>query len=746
MLSRLVPLVSAFLFAVALVASPAPQAAAQAGASISGTVTGPDSAPPQGGTVWVEVSPTSNHLAGAQVTADPATGAYRIDGLEPGADLRVSFHYEGPQNLLSEYWGGAYYASEATLVTLAEGQELTMDAQLEVGAIIQGSLSTTDGSAVSGTVGVVPVDWGSDRPSFRYGAVTEGATYRSYPLPPGEYEVSWRTEPPLMRVNHNSVSAYDVDQGPPVTVTGNEPVVVDLTTGPWATLRGRILLDRDGELHPYTGPIDIESVSGPDQRKGLGSQVTDGDLSVQSLYEGEYVLRIPERYGAYVLPGYLGGDSAETATRYRVERHSTVTGVEGTAIEGGRFSVRIRYDEGYGLVEYAGTKVSIWRYDADAEAYAPVSTHDVVYGFPFTSPLLPTGRYLVRYFNPDVDSFGAEYHRDARYFVDSTDVTVTAGVTTALEDAVLEPRYFDVHRIAGADRFETAIQISRHLVPAGQRAPVVYLTNAFNFPDALAAGPAAIGRGGVILPTRTGALPASIQKRLAELDPVRVVLLGDENAVSAAVATAVRAVLPGVPVDRLGGSSRYATADLIVRDAFAVTGASTAVIATGRNYPDALAAGAAAGVNDAPVILVDGRSGADGRTLALLRDLGIDEVVIAGGLPSVGAQLEADLRGELGEDAVVRLAGADRYETAALINDFLLGESDYALLATGTNFADALTGGPLAGALGAPLYLSPQSCIPAVIGDAMLAKQVVGIDLLGGEPSLSLDVEDLILC
>ncbi|WP_243075825.1 cell wall-binding repeat-containing protein [Microbacterium sp. SS28] len=356
------------------------------------------------------------------------------------------------------------------------------------------------------------------------------------------------------------------------------------------------------------------------------------------------------------------------------------------------------------------------------------------------------GTYIVQFRPAAASELGWEYYDDSPYFGEGTPVVVVGGAETKLDDVILDPRLFDTWRLAGTNRFETAVEISKQLYGPGDHAPVVYVTNAFNFPDALAAGPAAIRAGGAILSTDPQYLPQVVSDRLGQLAPARVVILGDTKSVSGAVEATIRQLLPTADVDRLGGDSRYATADLIVRDAFLATGTTHAVIATGNNYPDALAAGPAVSVADAPVILVNGHGGLDDRTRALLDDLGVVDAVIVGGLPSVNSQLEAELRSQLGSAHVARLAGADRYETAALINDFYFAESDVAFLTTGANFADALTGGPLAGAYGAPLYLSSADCIPDPAADALWDKQVAGIFIFGGYPSLSPAIDALATC
>lgn len=169
-------------------------------------------------------------------------------------------------------------------------------------------------------------------------------------------------------------------------------------------------------------------------------------------------------------------------------------------------------------------------------------------------------------------------------------------------------------RLQGADRYETAVVTSQRYAPG---VPVVFVATGANFPDALSAAAAAAKLGGPLLLTMPGSLPSTVAAELDRLDPGQIYLLGGTGAISSAVESAISAY---GPVTRLGGADRYATGLRITSEAF--TSAPMVVIATGRNFPDALAATGLAGSQGAPVILVDGPAGAvPTATLQLIADL-----------------------------------------------------------------------------------------------------------------------------
>lgn len=286
-------------------------------------------------------------------------------------------------------------------------------------------------------------------------------------------------------------------------------------------------------------------------------------------------------------------------------------------------------------------------------------------------------------------------------------------------------------RIAGADRYSTAVEISRRAFPS--RAPVVYLASGESFPDGLAAGPAAAAQGGPVLLTTRASAPRVVLDEIDRLRPERVVIVGAEPSVSAEVETTVRQLPTAPEVVRLGGTDRFHTSRLIAEYAF--ESATDALVATGLKFPDALAAGPLAARRGGPVLLVNGGSGTlDTETRETLERLGVGWVGVVGDASSVSAGIASGL-GSAGID-VDRYAGADRFATAAqLAREFGVVETAY--LASGTGFPDALAGAAAAGATGAPLLLSRHGCMPAATRSALIRAEPDDVLVLGGLPTLS---------
>ncbi|NYF09139.1 putative cell wall-binding protein [Leifsonia sp. AK011] len=295
-------------------------------------------------------------------------------------------------------------------------------------------------------------------------------------------------------------------------------------------------------------------------------------------------------------------------------------------------------------------------------------------------------------------------------------------------------------RIAGANRYETGVQIAQRVEPftSGGR---VYLASGIAFPDALGAGPLAAHFDGAVLLTNPTSLSPAVKAELERLKPAEVVVIGGDTAVSPAVFDIVKGL--GFPhsTERIAGANRYETNRLIIDDVFPT--ATTAYIATGANFPDALAAGPAAIAEDGVVVLVNGANATlDAATVALLDGLDLTDIRVVGGPTTVSPGIESQLNG-LYPGHVVRLAGADRYSTAALIVGAAWPDgAPEAILTSGVNFPDALG----AGALGIPMLTSKPTCVPASVLAELGELQVSDVTLIGDPNALSTGVASFARC
>jgi putative cell wall-binding protein len=89
-----------------------------------------------------------------------------------------------------------------------------------------------------------------------------------------------------------------------------------------------------------------------------------------------------------------------------------------------------------------------------------------------------------------------------------------------------------------------------------------------------------------------------------------------------------------------------------------------------------------------------------------------------------------------------RLAGPDRYATAASIAQEGWTQSDYVILVSGENFPDALVAASLAKQYGAPILLSQKKCLPDVTKQTLIDLNVKNVILIGGSGVLSDQLQD----
>jgi putative cell wall-binding protein len=170
-------------------------------------------------------------------------------------------------------------------------------------------------------------------------------------------------------------------------------------------------------------------------------------------------------------------------------------------------------------------------------------------------------------------------------------------------------------------------------------------------------------------------------------------------------------------------------------------------LATGGGFADALAASAAAGSIAAPVLLVRPQATAlDAATIALIKKLGATRIIIAGGRGVVSTAVESSAEGIAGVTEVIRLAGTNRYATAAALNAFAFGSAESAYIVSGLDFPDALAAAAAAGAKRAPLHLSNGICTPTPSLQHLVDTGVERVAFAGGTGVLKSTVTEFLTC
>ncbi|MBA4246788.1 MAG: hypothetical protein C0444_00620 [Microbacterium sp.] len=358
---------------------------------------------------------------------------------------------------------------------------------------------------------------------------------------------------------------------------------------------------------------------------------------------------------------------------------------------------------------------------------------------------LPAGQYRVAFISRDSIALPVrEWHSNKLFSVIANVVTLANGAAFAFGDVVLEERTVGSQRFAGDNRYATATAISTNFLGPGDERDIV-IVNGQNFPDALGAGPLATVLRGPLLMVTQSSIPAETAAELDRLNPLSITIVGGTGVVSSEVEAQLAGYVGGSSnVTRIAGSNRYATSRAIVEALDNRSPITELFIATGGGFPDALSAVPAAGSVGGAVLLVNGGlSALDDSTASYIDGLNVPVTIVGGtGVVSAGIQNQLVNRGV----AVGRVAGSDRYATSIAIARGYFPYAEFAYLANGLGFADALAIGPWAAAGRSPVYLTQPTCITDAVFDDLIDGLYRNVVLVGGTGVLSTRVAAIEPC
>jgi putative cell wall-binding protein len=222
----------------------------------------------------------------------------------------------------------------------------------------------------------------------------------------------------------------------------------------------------------------------------------------------------------------------------------------------------------------------------------------------------------------------------------------------------------------------------------------------------------------------------------------------------------VSAALQPVTTDRITGVTRYQTSENAASANNSKNTATDLILASGANFPDALAAVGLAETEDASIILLPADGTMSASTIAVAA--AATNVFIVGGTNSLPSTVELTLTtsvalGGAGQTSadIARVSGNERYATAALVatrfgasNVAAFQTKKTAILVSGENFADAVSASMLvAGAKGStelsghPILLTKQNSLPSVTEVALINLGVTQVVIVGGTAAVSEQVE-----
>ncbi|MFP5325947.1 MAG: cell wall-binding repeat-containing protein, partial [Acidimicrobiia bacterium] len=284
-----------------------------------------------------------------------------------------------------------------------------------------------------------------------------------------------------------------------------------------------------------------------------------------------------------------------------------------------------------------------------------------------------------------------------------------------------------VTRIAGADRYDTAVQVVQRFFPSAVE--TVFVASGESHVDALAGVSAAGAQGAPVLLVPPDRLPSTqIRMELMRLDPETIVFLGGESAIPPNVEESVGDYAESTV--RLAGSDRYETALAISRATFP-GGAGTVYVAAGDRPADALSAGAVAAAGKMPLLLTPS-SGISAGVHQELDRLNPVNIVVLGGAGVISDAMASEL-GQHASGGVVRFGGEDRYATSAEVSRLSLSSPrPTVVLASGVSVVDALAAGASAATVGAPVLLVQPTCMADSVRTELARLAPTDLVVVGG--------------
>lgn len=347
---------------------------------------------------------------------------------------------------------------------------------------------------------------------------------------------------------------------------------------------------------------------------------------------------------------------------------------------------------------------------------------------------------------PDIGYLAGRYAEGAAAVVWAEDVApVFYGVN--IDDGQLSAYLYSPvsERSLGPTRYETAVDLNAEFVTS----EYVVLATGRNFPDALAAAPLAYHLGAPILLVEPSDIPSAVEDKIEALGATKAYIIGSTSAISDAVKTELVGLgMASGDIKRLQGSDRYQTAAQIAYELKALKGGgdlATAFIATGENFPDALAASSIAAKMGAPVLLVR-QDAVPGATAAAIDTLGVAETIVLGSDRAISDGVLAAL------PSPTRLGGSDRFGTAKEIADWAIDTSgggfstDELFVVTGMNFPDAMPCGVVAAGHSSVMLLV-YGDVPPATESYMTARKayISNIRIVGSTNAISSDVERVLV-
>lgn len=295
------------------------------------------------------------------------------------------------------------------------------------------------------------------------------------------------------------------------------------------------------------------------------------------------------------------------------------------------------------------------------------------------------------------------------------------------ENGVVQP---DWKVVKGANRYGTAAEISKMNTYQGS---TIVLVNGNSVADGITATPLAANMDASILLADKNSLPSETVKRINEIAPSKIVIIGGENAISKSLESKIASDY-GAEVVRIAGKDRYETSFEIAK-ALEENGVyiNKAYVVSGKGEPDALSVASKAGEENQPIILTN-KDKINDDIYKWMSEKNLQSAYFIGGETLISEDVINSVNEITSEDVSGnRIAGKNREETNAKVIETLYDDGYSTMFAAKSNvLADALTAGPAAAKVGCPVLLMNPSGLSQAQKNALSGKYVYDLYQIGG--------------
>ncbi|MHB8964569.1 MAG: cell wall-binding repeat-containing protein [Coriobacteriia bacterium] len=451
----------------------------------------------------------------------------------------------------------------------------------------------------------------------------------------GTYTITWRIVPddsdddipgvpiptsPFTRFN-TGVYEFSDDGISSAPIDMYDVFAVDLAEGERLTFSGARASGATLSLELFVYPSTATNVDKDGEVYQNDAWVASTDLLSGTMPESLTYVVPPGGAGTYYIDVEAWEGTGDYTLTWKVDQASVV-----------RLSGGTRFDTSQAIVRSTSLE-STTAILANGYGYADALSASGLAGA-YDAPLMLTDRYYV--------PGSVLVHLVA---MGVTDIKLVGGTSVIDPDvaSILTASGFTVERISGTDRYATSKACADKVLAVQGSVPGAFVVRGDAFADALAVSPLAYTRGMPVLLTTPTRLSAPAAAFLESNDVTQVVVAGGTSAVSSPVASAIAALNGSTTVvTRKAGVNRYGTARMVgeygVEQGWSSWG--YVGVATGLNFPDALAGGIGSGRMGGVLLLTDPKVlSPDCKNAIVANVADIDRVAIFGGTGAVSASV-----------------------------------------------------------------------------------------------------------